>query len=471
MCLYQLFSSARLSYANELLRGIKRYLEAPLDRHPGPTPIETPASLGLTTKLELTENKLFQQLNEVPGQPSVLDQTQLGQLSTVSDEHQVIAFLTPFLEETLGQDSDIRVVNSEECPWLVTSSQSSRFNQKPDNIFCTNAIYSARAAFYTVDPVLVGLRRPTDKFGVLTDWRLRDCIDATGEGKVKIDNQAFGEVINYARHICYQGGPERTKLLLYDKTEFWLVSALRGAISLVQTCGWAVPGSRQILRDYIHLGRSPWIKLLIDACTHWQLTVSNDSFLGMGTFGRVFKVSKRDEGGGHTKFMALKLVLPGRQGEQPLELDIERASLVRTAQVVPDVVAHVEDFNNFGDNGAALLLRDIGGKAPQRARHKVFEALGLLHENDIVHGDPRLDNAIYVQESVRWIDFRTSAVFLNPADIKLKQRDMTILARSCYGEMTLSVLEQVIQQYNGTKASARGIFDALTVQHQQAALT
>jgi tRNA A-37 threonylcarbamoyl transferase component Bud32 len=168
--------------------------------------------------------------------------------------------------------------------------------------------------------------------------------------------------------------------------------------------------------------------------------------------------------------MALKLVLPGRQGEQPLELDKERDLLVRTAQVVPDVVAHVEGFNNFGENGAALLLRDVGGEVPQKAWPKVFEALGLLHENNIVHGDSRLDNAICVQGSVRWIDFRASAVFLNPADIKLKRRDMTILARSCYRETSPSVLEQVVQQYNGTKVSARGIFDALTVQHQQAAL-
>ena len=59
------------------------------------------------------------------------------------------------------------------------------------------------------------------------------------------------------------------------------------------------------------------------------------------------------------------------------------------------------------------------------------ETLGGLHEGNIVHGDPRLSNAIYEQGSVRWIDFRTSAVNIDPTSALVKRRDMEILGKSC----------------------------------------
>lgn len=447
---------------NELLRDLTRHFEAfQIGR---PTPLQTPASLGESSLFELQESGSFQQLNGIPGEPSVLDQQQRLRLASLSNEHQVVAFLTPVFEQVLGENLGIQVVNSEEYPWLVTRSDNTRYNQKPDNIFCHNAIYSTRGAFETEDPTLLELRRARDKFGVLTNWRLRDCIDATGEAKVRIDNAAFGEVVNYARHICYaEKAPDRTKFVLYDKSQFWLISAVKGVISLVQTCGWCVPGSRQILKDFIYCGRSPWMKLLNSVCHKWALTVSSDSFLGMGTFGRVFKVRLQPEGGGRHEFMALKLVLPGEQGTGPLELLKEKECMESATCAVPDVVVEVARFFDFGGGGAALLLRQVGGVVPKTARAQIFKTLGMLHEQNIVHGDPRLANAVYFQGSVRWIDFRASAVLTNPDTIGLKRRDMTTLVKSCCHEQgtPFAALEQVVQQYDGTPTSAHMVYESL----------
>jgi hypothetical protein len=412
---------------------------------------------------ELHQENLVTRLNGTPGHRAVLDAKQLGELYALANEHQVVAFLTPFFEAILGEDSTIQVVNSEENPWLVTTELSSRFNQKPDNIFCHNAMYKKREAFKTEDADLLRLRRNTNKFGILANWRLRDCIDAIGEAKVKIDHQGIGEVVNYARHICFEdGSPERTRLILYDKKEFWICPVVHGKISFVQQCSWDTPGSKQILKSFIEDGRSPWVTLLNAACDLWELTVKSDAFLGMGSFGRVFKVTLPQEG--RKKSMALKLVLPGTMGAGALELTQEKNALKEAAKVLPDGIANVHDFHNFGNRGAAMLMTHIGGEVPKHAWKQLFESLGRLHENNIAHGDPRLCNAIFVEGKARWIDFRSTVVHIDPGSPHLQRRDMEMLVNSCCYEGSLlssPALKKAIEDYDGTPASAVLVFEAL----------
>jgi hypothetical protein len=450
---------------NELLLGVKRALERNEDAiYTRPTPTMTPAFVGQAKINELTTAGLFKTMSGTIDQPPVLNTEQLAELSSLSTEHQVVAYLTPFFEKALA-DSDIQVINSEQNAWLVTTLASSRYNQRPDNIFCSRAIYSHRNAFDSVDEWLLQIRRNTDKFGVLSDWRLRDCIDAIGEAKLNIDHEGFGEVINYARHICYGGqGPIRTKLILYDKTKFWLVFAVKGEIALLQTCDWSVPGSRTILTDFFNHGRSPWIELLNAACTLWELTILHDSFLGMGTFGRVFKVSSRGQEGGRTNFMALKLVLPGDRGERTMELLLEKECLDAAARHLPHAVVHVREFHIFGDYGGALLLEHVGGKVPKQQWRQVFVTLGSLHEKNIVHGDSRMSNCIFVEGCVRWIDFRKSAVVATDPNLTwAKQRDMELLLRSCLheeGRPESTFDQQWVDRYIGTSESAETTFNA-----------
>jgi hypothetical protein len=448
---------------NEFLLNVLRALEASRNATASrPTPTQTPAAVGLATLNELRSAGKYIILGGTTGQPPVLNTEQLAALSSLTTEHQVVAYLTPFFEQAMGE-SGIQVINSEHYPWLVTTSASSRFNQKPDNIFCSAAIYSRRSAFDSSEAELLRIRRDIDKFGVLSDWRLRDCIVATGEAKLKIDYTGLGEVINYARHICHNAGPMRTKLILYDIFEFWLVTAINGFISEIQTCGWSVPGSRTILTDFFTSGRSPWIELLNSACARWSLTVSHDSFLGMGTFGRVFKVSSRGQGGGRPKFMALKLVLLGDQGERPIELLKEKECLVAAARLLPLAVVHVQQFDIFYDLGGALLLEHVGVKVPKQHLEQAFVTLGDLHEKNIVHGDSRISNCIFVEGFVRWIDFRISCVVTDPSALGPKRRDMDLLLKSCLHENRkpeAAYDEHWVDQYNGTCQSAVAAFIA-----------
>ena len=246
--------------SDELLRGVKRELENVQEHFGRPTPIDTPASLGRKSMVELQMSALVSRLDDEssshnPSGPAVLDDDSIPRLLKLTNEHQVVAFFTPVFERILQQVRSVQVVNSEEYPWLVTTSGDSRFNQKPDNIFCHSAIYNRRNPFTTEDAELIRLRRPTDKYGVLADWALRDSIDAIGEAKIRIDNTAFGEVINYARHVCYRAdAPKRTKILLYDKYEFWMVRATLGEISSVNICRW-VSARREVSLGSTACGR------------------------------------------------------------------------------------------------------------------------------------------------------------------------------------------------------------------------
>ena len=57
--------------------------------------------------------------------------------------------------------------------------------------------------------------------------------------------------------------------------------------------------------------------------------------------------------------------MPGDDGAGGLDLFREKESLVNAAKVLPHTVARMEDFHDFGDMGAALLLADIGNEVPQ----------------------------------------------------------------------------------------------------------
>ena len=70
---------------------------------------------------------------------------------------------TPVFEQLVG----IQVINPEQNPCLV--SRSSTFNQKPDGILCSRAMYWPRVAFRYDESKLLQTRNNLDKYGVLRD--------------------------------------------------------------------------------------------------------------------------------------------------------------------------------------------------------------------------------------------------------------------------------------------------------------
>ena len=64
-------------------------------------------------------------------------------------------------------------------------------------------------------------RRESDKFGQLCDWALRDCLAATLEAKLAIDDKGTGETMHYGNHIVLgSNAPAAARLVFFDKTKF-----------------------------------------------------------------------------------------------------------------------------------------------------------------------------------------------------------------------------------------------------------
>ena len=98
------------------------------------------------------------------------------------------------------------------------------------------------------------------------------------------------------------------------------------------------------------------------------------------------------------------------------------------------------------------------GCLTQNVCENLFAALGLLHERNILHGDARKENAILVQDSVKWIDFLDSCVDHDPSSIHEKRIELVTLMKSCFGGQVVEArLIELAKTYNGTAKGAREI--------------
>jgi len=154
-------------------------------------------------------------------------------------------------------------------------------------------------------------------------------------------------------------------------------------------------------------------------------------------------------------------VSSGFHGEVNLD-----AGEIWASEVLPHGVAKVEAFHDFGDTGAAALLSEVGSEVPKAAWAQLFQTLGALHEGGIVHGDPRLSNAIFVHGAVKWIDFRSSVVAMSTVSTQMKRRDLSILVKSCCDEQNIvaatTATEVALHQYDGTVASAMVVYETFS---------
>ena len=382
-------------------RKLDNILEA-LAQRDRATPQYSPAQIGKQEKDRLESEGTFTVFVEKETEDAMLSAEEAAELAKLENEHQVVAYLTPHLENLVHSIATVNysVFNSEQYKWIETSNETSQFNQKPDLIICDPAFIDAKPPFkISEDPALQDIRRDTFRYGILSRWKLRDFIGITCEAKQSIDNQAFGEVINYGTHICFgDHGSVTTRLLLFDKEQFWLVHVVRGTVAMVTTCQWLDRGSKNLLRDFIRQPALP--KLLKLACQQFQLIVGTDSFLGAGAFGYVFRALRQDG-----RCVALKLVLRNDDGSVPrLEQETEKMRIAH--EKCPSEVMGVENegFVAF-DNGAVLLMSKVGEPYSNLDPQSIVDSLRTLHKNNIIHGDARLDNVVCIDKKPCWIDF------------------------------------------------------------------
>jgi hypothetical protein len=380
------------------------------------TPQYSAALIGNKEKERLLADSRFLVFEKMVGEASVLTAEQVEELSTLESEHQVVAYITPFLEEIVKDTVSCSVINSEEYKWIKTSSEGTRYNEKPDLIVIHPAFITSKPPFNTSSKTLEEMRRKSDKYGVLADWKLRDFIGLTCEAKQKIDNKGFGEVINYGTHLCFgERGPVATRLMLFDMQTFWLVESVKGSVANVVACEWSDPGSKNLLHDFVRQPALP--KLLNDACKHFNLTVASDSFLGAGAFGFVFHAQRVDGAS-----VALKIVL----NPNVERLETEMSKTLHAKNVCPAEVIGLEKdgFHTFED-GAALLMSEVGEDCSKLSPQSIMDSLQKLHASGIAHGDARLENVVCVNGKPRWIDFTDSAYLVDTP--RVMKREMVTL--------------------------------------------
>ena len=393
------------------------------------TPQYSAAHIASRVLPRLKSDSRFIEFEERPGEASILSAEEQTALSNMENEHQVVAFITPHLSKIFC-DFELSVFNSEEYKWIETSSETSKYNDKPDLLICHPAITSKKPPFQSQDTVLNQLRENNSfLYGILSDWKLRDAIGLTCEAKVSIDNKGFGEVINYGAHLCFgdKHASITTRLILFDKTQCWLVEVLKGHVSEVKTFKWRDAGSRTLLQKFVRL--TPLTKVLAQACNQFNVTVEQDSFLGAGAFGYVFRAKRSDN-----KFVALKVVVGSSDSTSMLRLEKERSIMNQAHGLCPDTVMGIEeDGYAVLKDGGALLMSKVGEHYSNLTPKDIVDSLKTLHDNGILHGDARLDNVVSVDRKPVWVDFAESYVLPAEPMVNASRRELKQL-KDCVGK-------------------------------------
>jgi hypothetical protein len=427
------------------------------------TPYLSPSQFGHEELERLKASGKFERFKGRNSQKAVLSIEQQQQLDETRSEQSVVAYLTPCFEEIIGKHN-LCVVNSEMHPWLQTSDHSTKFRQKPDLFFSHRAFFSSRPPpdlrGDQMSEKCGGLRQ----YGVLSHWVLRENISVVGEARIKINTSAFGEVLNYGCHLCWQSRdirdspPVEGKLILFDKSEFWLVKMEKGIVTHVTISSWTDEGSRTHLENFLP-PPNEWIELLNGACDYFDLVIDNDSFLGHGSFGRVFQVHRKDDTS-KSKPLALKLVLTRGNMGVLWQLLRERDSLKNAKLKCPNYVIGVEgDYFSPSQIGGCLLLSCVGNKVNPDLYFRAITSLAFLHQNDVVHGDARLDNVVSYRGDLLWIDFR--ADIKDSTDLRLKVKDMrTLIGSLLYPYRMSEMIEFRVDTYDTTPKSVTAIIDA-----------
>eukprot|EP00301_Raphidiophrys_heterophryoidea_P008352 c13113_g1_i1.p1 GENE.c13113_g1_i1~~c13113_g1_i1.p1 ORF type:complete len:423 (-),score=62.79 c13113_g1_i1:225-1493(-) len=313
------------------------------------------------------------------------------------------------------------VFNGEEFKWIDTKGAKSNF-QKTDFNICHPALIQRKdppsCAFRPKVTMIRGQAEEKDKpllYGIPAHWGLRDAVIVL-ESKLPTKlKEGLGEMVTYLFHLSLEpcideDRPHRFGMVL-SCNEFYLVEAEKATIIRLFKGKWDTPGCGTAIRDFFFphnsMGAYPrWLRdaewLCKEMNVDFALDSSSPAFLGMGAYGRVFRVKSKE------KEMALKVAT----SKKYLDLAGQYYSLIDAKAKNANVVS-VHTLVQLSNGAAGYLIEEVG--APVRKQQiSVSEFLGAmrnLHSVGCVHGDCRLSNLIRYQDKLLWIDFKGTKAF------------------------------------------------------------
>lgn len=343
-------------------------------------------------------------------------------------------------------DPHLRLVNSEQYKWLKCASRNRNCDMKPDLFSAFHPLVEYMAPYENAPNCQVHRL-----FGKFINWASRSSIHCIWDAKWKIDVQGFGEKCKYlqiAGEDCvdFNGIALTLKGVLFDVEEFWMISSAGNVIVDVVMRKWAQPGSKQCLLRFLMKESDPWMKATNTLCERLNETILDQTssqveytaFLGAGANGRVFKL---------TSGKVLKVVLERKRDSVEGEYIIMERCLSRESiahLIFPIVEGSYRSCDLDGIICAGYLLQCEGVKISSPVTDdlmmQLVSALVALHLNDVIHGDPRIQNALVIDNQVKWIDFRDSELLTTKVS---RRRDVEIL----FGSLGVKCTREEMEAY------------------------
>ena len=168
------------------------------------------------------------------------------------------------------------------------------------------------------------------------------------------------------------------------------------------------------------------------------------ALLGTGANGRIFKLDNNQ---------VIKVVIGNNSNfvekEYNIMLNCQNREEIKSV-VFPIIEGSYRDgfVCNRLVSYAGYLLSCEGKKiikteVSEELQKQVVNCLWILHSNNIIHGDPRLENLLILNNEVKWIDFRESEFITCKIN---KRRDVKILFES-FKERLVTEVDDKIEQY------------------------
>jgi len=333
------------------------------------------------------------------------------------------------------------VLNGEDHQWIDTKGAKQN-RQKADFNVCHPALALHKAPPSCKSaPKISKIRQEASRnnkpllYGIPADWRLRDgviVIESKMPDKLK---QGLGDMIVYLFHLsidpCLDESAPRRFGLVFTSKEFYLVLVERTVVIRLYYGEWKTAGCGAAIRDILFplkpnlMGAIPtWLhdaqKLCDNLQVDFDVNPTKPAFLGMGAYGRVFRVHKLAT----NKTMAFKMASSNKSWDLCGQFEALCDAKSKQANVVT-----VHSWTKLENGAGAYLIDEVGEPIDQGKKaqaDEILKALRQLHCAGCVHGDCRLNNLIRFENKLLWIDLKGTKAFL-PTNIA---EDIQQLCRS-----------------------------------------